>query len=313
MNQPVTCPVCHAQSMLKMELSADLLRQSTAQFIGAKPTDQVNWQPYDLYECSACRLQFSNPMRPADSDLYEWLDRDGSYYLSERWEWDKVEAIIRKEANVRPITVLEFGAGDGRFLKRLLEAGVQRAVAIERSDIVAKGLRSQGLEAFSIDKADSQLRGVSFDFVLSFHCVEHVSDPVDFLKNKRSFAGEMGKIMFSVPYSPMHFETRMFDPLNHPPHHMTRWNKQSLHGLARQLGEQLRLDSPPALPTLKRVRHALYCEHYGPNWNNRTRLARYAALLNPIEFYKEYSAQATRDLINGQPAGDVVLIELTRG
>lgn len=287
------------------------LREVVAKFIGVSPIDEVEWRSYDLCECKQCSLQFAWPMEPAQDDLYEWLNVNGDYYTDERWEWGAVEEMVAEAVAKGPVSVLEFGAGAGFLLQRLKQAGVARAVAVERSDMAVERLQAQGIEAVSADDAERYLAGSEFDFVFSFHCLEHVADPLGFMQLKRKFAGPKGRLLVSVPYSPMHFETRMFDPLNHPPHHMTRWNAKALGWQAKTMNEDVVLHSPKPFGLIRRVRHAVACETLGPKLQNYSKLRRWVAVMRPIAVMVELWRQLRRDKVAGQVAGDVVLAELT--
>lgn len=308
----LACPVCGSDGLVKRQLDANFLRDSVADFLGASKPNQVSWRDYQLCECTECSLQYSSPMLPAQDDLYEWLDANGEYYPPERWEWSVVEEMVAKAAEERAISVLEFGAGAGFLLRRLKKLGANKVVAVERSKMAVDRLKSAGIEAVEAELAETTLAGTSFDFVISFHCLEHVEDPLGFMVQQRQFAGRLGRVLVSVPYSPMHFETRMFDPLNHPPHHMTRWNAKSLNKLAEVMGEQVALYSPKPFSLAKRVKHAVACESLGPWLHKHPRWRRWLSLLRPAAIVVEIYRQMKRDKINGRVAGDVVLAELTR-
>lgn len=306
------CPVCAGQSTVTKQLPAQYLSKALADFVEADETKDVDWKGYELCECQRCSLQFSMPMEPAADDLYRWLDLNGDYYTDERWEWGVVEGMVAKAAADGPVSVLEFGAGAGFLLQRLKRVGATRVVAVERSDMAVERLQAEDIEAVRADQAESYLTGSEFDFVFSFHCLEHVADPLAFMLQKRRFAGPNGRLLVSVPYSPMHFETRMFDPLNHPPHHMTRWNAEALNGLAINMNEAIVLHSPKAFGLVRRVRHAVACETLGPKLHKYTRLRRWLAVMRPVAVVVEIWRQLRRDRIAGRVAGDVVLAELTR-
>ena len=263
---------------------------------------------YAMHRCPACTLEFADPPAPAGAAFYEWLDRNGTYYLPQRWEWDVVAARLARDA--RPARVLEIGAGDGRFLNRLRSEAGAEVTAVEHSERAVARLRNAGIEAFAERDASAALGGRTFDYVLAFHCLEHVPDPVGFARMLRARAGTDGAVLFSVPYSPMYFEAGWFDPLNHPPHHLTRWNRASLEALARSAGEKAELRLPMPLPLLKRVRYALAIAQLGPHWARRRWRWRLLPLLHPLRAARELARQARRDHIAGRAAADVVLVEL---
>jgi hypothetical protein len=107
-------------------------------------------------------------------------------------------------------------------------------------------------------------RANEFAVVTSFHCLEHVDQPVEFVRGLLCATTAGGRVFLSTPYSPMSFERDWFDVLNHPPHHMTRWNLRAYQKLAEILGVQIRHYAPPAHP-VKQALQAFRLRHYGPH------------------------------------------------
>lgn len=310
--QKIPCPVCAAATVGYQNLSAEFIKRSLAGFYGVPVPDNVSIDAYEMRRCSECTLEFAHPPIPAADAFYNWMDRGGGYYIKERWEWDQVSKIIdEQQRSSRVDSVIEIGAGDAYFLRKIQDVTGARIVAIERSEQAASAVRKKGTEAYAEDIAPHPIDGQTFDFVLSFHCLEHVVDPVKFLKELCRWAGTKGRILFSVPYSPMYFEGLWFDPLNHPPHHLSRWNQRSLSKLAECVGGRAHFMMPKAYSVFLRARYALAIHYLGPHWYGR-RLAKILPLLHPIRFGLEVLHQQKRDLVNGQPAADVVLVEVTR-
>ena len=298
--------MCGVASHRGEALSASFIAAALAAFVEVPPPPALGLRQYTMCRCPQCALEFAEPLAPAGEPFYAWLDENLKYYDQRRWEWDRVEAQV---AGHRPsASVLEIGAGDGRFLRRLRDAGA-RTVAIERPGAATAALRAQGIESFAQDEAAIALAGRRFDFVLAFHCLEHVADPVALLESMRHWAGPAGRVLFSVPFSPMFFERRWFDPLNHPPHHLTRWNARALARLAERCGTTARLQLPAALPLLTRARHSLAIQHFGAHWK-RHPAWRWLPLRQPLRFAVELLAQLARERVDGRVAADVVLVEV---
>ncbi len=300
------CPVCGAKGAIVRELPRETLLAALREFVRSDVPPSLLPSDYKLRRCGECSLEFADPMAPAPEEFYEWLDANWHYYLPDRWEWAQVESIIGEtHAAGMPATVLEFGGGDGSFLRRVKPLTGQRVAMIERSDEFAEKIRATGIEAFTDGQS---ITGESFDFVLAFHYLEHVSDPIALLEEMLAFAGE-GRVFASVPYSPMSFESTWVDPLNHPPHHLTRWNANSLHALADKIGRRARLYLPPARGVLSRTKDALKVEYLGPHWRESPADNRSLPLKHPLAFFAEWVRQMSRDRVNGRPAADVVLCE----
>lgn len=302
------CPACGSPARRGPLLPKAMLARALEEFVEAPLPAGIALHDYAMCRCTACTLEFADPPAPADDAFYRWLDQHSRYYEQQRWEWDRVQEVLARQ---RGATVLEIGAGDGRFLRRLRETAGATTVAIERSDAAVAALRDQGIEAHAAADADRALAGRRFDFVLAFHCLEHVPDPAGLLGSMRARAGDAGRVLFSVPYSPMYFERRWFDPLNHPPHHLSRWNARALEALAHRCGGRAHLQFPPARSAFARARYSLAIQHLGPHWM-RGRRWRAMPGLHPLGFVAELAAQLGRERVDGRTAADVVLVELLR-
>lgn len=311
----VRCPVCGGTTHVQRNLPPQITKLALEKLGNGPVPETLQIPHYQLRRCNQCTLEFANPPEPAGDSFYNWLNQNGNYYLGERWEWEQIAAVVqaRSSSGACP-TILEMGAGDGLLLRRLRDSFGARVVAIERSQEAAAMLRdSFGIEAHTEEEAAKSMTGQAFDFVLAFHCIEHVADPAGFLTEMCRWASTAGRVLFSVPYSPMYFEHFRFDPLNHPPHHMTRWNSRSLAALAAHVGGRADLTMPKALSTLMRAGYALAIYYLGVAWYRHPIRARILPILHPIHFLRELRIQARRERVNNRPAAEVVLVEVVRG
>ena len=108
----------------------------------------------------------------------------------------------------------------------------------------------------------------------------------------------------------MSFESDWFDILNHPPHHLTRWNLEAYRRLARMLNLGMRSYFPRST-ALNRTVAVFRLLQYGPN--RRVRKLRFVKDLmrHAWTLCRLYRRQATRPKSNGGVAADVILVELT--
>ena len=137
---------------------------------------------YPLARCVACgSARTELPPGGAPPDLYE----GGTYGAARRGldlvleplrslvERDKLRFLSGLSPGSR---VLELGAGDGRFVSRLTEAGFE-ARGIEPSEGAVASARARGasVELATVEELD--LAPASLDAVVVWHVLEHVRDP----------------------------------------------------------------------------------------------------------------------------------------
>jgi SAM-dependent methyltransferase len=176
--------------------------------------------------------------------------------------------------------------------------------------------RSKGLTAYC-ESIESFLHSVDdhaagFDVAAAFHCLEHVSDPKEFVASMVRVLKPGGKIYLSTPYSPMSFEGIWLDPLNNPPHHLTRWNFRAYKELARQLNLQINFFMPRASGILHRTLYALNLAWYGPFALASRKKMFLSVLAHPFDTLDEYMRQRSREKVDGKTVADVILVELSR-
>jgi SAM-dependent methyltransferase len=183
-----------------------------------------------LFECGICGAQFFDPLAAGDADFYRELGESPRYYASWKWEFDWV-----KERLPPGVAVLDVGCGSGEFLAGIAP-GAGRAVGLEFSPAASARARERGLEVMEGDlAARSGEFARSFDSVCAFHVLEHLPDPVDFLKSLRRCLRVGGSLYVSVP-NRMRSGKAPLEPLDCPPHHLTRWSPASLAALVRRSG-----------------------------------------------------------------------------
>jgi SAM-dependent methyltransferase len=97
--------------------------------------------------------------------------------------------------------------------------------------------RSKGHEIFSADLGEfAAARAGSFDLVTAFQVIEHVPNPVEFLRMAARIVRPQGYIVVGVPNSRGIHSLAPLDPHEWPPHHLSRWNFLHLQLLGKQVG-----------------------------------------------------------------------------
>ena len=179
-----------------------------------------------LNECARCGLQYFAPAVPGDASFYREL-MSSAVYERERWEFGVVAGTIPRDA-----AVLDIGCGDGAFLRRV--RGAARVVGVDHNEPAIERLRAEGFEAHAEDAAIFAEREASrFDVVVAFHTVEHLVDVSAVIEPAARCLKPDGRIFVSVPNRRRYGRPEL-EPLDCPPHHLSRWSAEQFESLAER-------------------------------------------------------------------------------
>lgn len=212
------------------ELKTDRIRTDYKYGFNINIDKFIESETLKRYRCLETNLEFYRGIKPGDGGFYAELMKNDWYY--DPWKWE--HEIVKNILNLKD-SLIEIGSGSGGFLKRLKENGI-KATGIEiNKDAVATAKSSglnvteENLEKFARDNENR------FDWSVSFQVLEHIEDVAGFLKNSVKLLKRGGKLVISVPNNDS-FIGKMYNPLNLPPHHMNRWNRDSLEKIAPIFG-----------------------------------------------------------------------------
>lgn len=312
-NEPaVRSPLSDRPPQPLRELPRDfLLAELGRYFHAAAPADVVE-SDYSMWRCADTGLEYCVPRRPGNAAFYEWISHFPYYYPGTRWEYGQVATLVREARLQSDGKILDVGAGEGDFLQTLDFLPASSRFALDMNAPAISACRAKGINAFcgTIDAALAQgfLRPGEFAAVTSFHCLEHVDEPVEFVRGLVQVTAPGGRIFLSTPASPMSFEGEWFDVLNHPPHHLTRWNLAAYQRLAGILGVQMRHFFPPTRTLSQAVQ--LFClKRYGPN----VKVARGVLLRDLVrhagQFLGDWHRLRARARSHELRGSDVILVE----
>ena len=149
-----------------------------------------------------------------------------------------------------------------------------------------------------------------FSFAAAYHCLEHVPDPKEFVQQLFNVISPGGSVFLSMPFSPMSVEIDWYDPFNHPPHHITRWNRRSLETLADVVGANVRFYFPDEVPLRQLAKVSCTASVFGRPKMFKEPWQQRAARRHPLMWLSHLMKQHFRRKRLGSSA-DVVLVEIT--
>lgn len=177
-----------------------------------------------LYECNQSKLRFFAPIDTAGSDrLYEQLEKYDWYYMPRKWEHDVAVKDLQECERV-----LEVGCGRGAFVERLSKEENINAEGIELNSQAINDAKAKGINVHQSDLHElAKEQQENYDAVCSFQVLEHVPDPFSFIEGQLKLIKPGGKLIIAVPNAESFIKHCKNNLLDQPPHHVTRWCKET--------------------------------------------------------------------------------------
>ena len=156
-------------------------------FMNPGPTEEI---VKELYESSANYEFWSKEMYPAT--------RESRRATLHRSRAEYVVSKIFQVSDRKALRILEVGAGTGDSISVLKEIylGESACYVIEPNPSMWDAISDNNLK---IVESLSELELQSFDLILGFEVLEHVLNPLDFLKNYSKYLASNGSMIFSTP------------------------------------------------------------------------------------------------------------------
>lgn len=177
-----------------------------------------------LYKCLDTGYRFFYPFSISGDDaFYQELEKFPWYYIDWKWEHGIAYDLIQEKEKV-----LEIGCARGSFLKKLSDKK-SLTEGLEMNSGALQHCISMGLSVHSdLIENFSPKRPLFYDTVCSFQVLEHITSVKQFIESSLAVLKPGGRMIISVPNNDsLLFKTEEIC-LNMPPHHMGRWNINSL-------------------------------------------------------------------------------------
>jgi len=182
----------------------------------------------ELWRCIDCSVSFFAPEHLAGSgEMYAQLGGLSQYYVARKWEHEAALNDLKGRQKI-----LEVGCGSGGFMTLATEEAGLLIEGLEQNVEAINEVTRRGLcvREATAESAAKESPGV-YDAVCSFQVLEHVSRPKEFLDACCTLLRPGGLLILAVPNQNSYVRHMVDNPLDMPPHHMTRWTQKPLRRL----------------------------------------------------------------------------------
>ena len=239
------CPACHAERAERLyrvdaaqAAQHYILREiHPARHRALRDHIATLWggQACDVLRCRTCGFAFSRPFVAGDKQFYA-LAYERTGYPADKWEYRRTLEAIDRADLPDDFRLLEVGAGDGAFLRRVAPARTRadRVVATEFSDYGREAVEALGIRCLARDvrelAADAH---APFDVICLFQVLEHLDGLDDLFGHLGKLAAPDGHLFAAVPNADrIAFNETHGSLLDMPPNHVGRWTRAAFEAVA---------------------------------------------------------------------------------
>lgn len=189
----------------------------------------IDIERLEYRECVQSGARFFFPFCPGDKLFYQEISKNSWYYLENKEEYRYAGTWLGDA-----ISVLDVGCGIGKFAGFVPHA---RFVGLELSALATEAGRASSHTILDVSLAEhARANPNGYDAVTAFQVLEHVTDPVEFLRAMVSCARPGGFVVIAVPADDGALGASVNNTLNLPPHHLTHWTDRALNFVMSMMG-----------------------------------------------------------------------------
>ncbi len=267
-----TCPVCQGTQVARLytvtsEAAArHFIPKSGEQYEQLRCCIEHLWggTRCEVVRCLGCRFGFAIPFVAGDAEFYQ-LAYPAQTYPAHKWEYERTYGVLTADGGSPP-RLLEIGAGDGAFIRRITPALTppHQVVCTEYSEFGRARIEKAGVRCLAADVRElgGEDLGGCFDVICLFQVLEHM-DRLDQLFEALGRVGcPSAQCFIAVPNAQaIEFNEGHGALLDMPPNHIGRWQEACFEVMAsrhRWTVQAVAIEPEPFFPKAARF---LYYQH----------------------------------------------------
>ena len=214
-----------------------------------------------FYHCPSCDIRYLFP-RLSKKEEAKFYKKEFEKFMDSRsrsetnWLNTKKHIAQNKEtferrykiikSFLRPKSeILEIGCSSGFMMFPLIKKKF-RCTGIEPSGVFNKFLKKKKINVHSsLEQLITKEPNKKFDIIMHFFVLEHIADPISFLKNLLSLLKKNGKIIFEIPNvaDPLHtiYKNDAFEKFYWSIAHHWYFSDKSLRNLLKKLNKKFQI------------------------------------------------------------------------
>lgn len=244
------------------------MEQPKCRFCGSEPSHQSIKGEYvfggkpeqRFWKCSDCQIIYLFPP-PSKEEELEFYKKEFEKYMETRSggdkDWSSPEKHFesnqseakRRMSFLEPYLekgqkALEIGCSSGFMLSVLRDKGID-VCGIDPSEGFIEYVRSKGINVYKNFEELKANHDIKFDLIIHYYVLEHIRNPVDFIKQWMKLLKSEGKMVFEVPCAtdPLIevYQVAAFDRFYWSCAHHWYFNKNSLTALIKNTDYRFKL------------------------------------------------------------------------
>lgn len=200
---PTCCPVCDSEQTHPIFERTGVPIHIGIQWPSAEEARRCSRGDIALHYCSRCEHVFNAAFEPSQVEYDEAYDNALDYSTRFRQYLNDLATGLVERHDLHGKDLVEVGCGKGAFLTLLARLGENRAVGFDPSYEPGRLSPAETEQVTFVRDyySDRYASAYPADFVCCRHVLEHVPDPIEFLRSIRLSAGgtDGAAVYFEVP------------------------------------------------------------------------------------------------------------------